>query len=171
MILGRNRRRNKDTTAPRTTEEGKPRAREREPILEPHRKEIEERDGKEPSNFVMWRELKSIALILSRNKQAQAARGRADFGHVRYPADTTLVLLVVLGAREGINHAGRTTEDRGEGGGTNIEFGELVELNIDRILWVSLTLSLDLLGLFRKLVERFQARASGSWIGDCDQLT
>jgi hypothetical protein len=36
-------------------------------------------------------------------------------------------------------------------GRTDVEFGELVELNLDLILGVTLTLSLDLLRLFRGL--------------------
>ena len=86
-------------------------------------------------------------LMLSRNVQAQAAGWGTNLGHLGYPADAALVLLVVLSTSKGVSHARRATEDRGEGGGANVELGELVKVNIDGILRISLALSLDLLGL------------------------
>jgi hypothetical protein len=56
-------------------------------------------------------------------------------------------LFVVLGTSEGVGHTRRAAEDGSEGGGADIELGELIELDIDRILRVALALSLDLLGL------------------------
>lgn len=90
---------------------------------------------------------RTIHLILCRNEEAQATSRCANLGHVGYLADATLVLLVVLSTSEGVGHARGAAEDRGEGGGTDIELGELVELDIDRILRVALALSLDLLDL------------------------
>ncbi len=89
----------------------------------------------------------TASLILCWDKETQATGRRADFGHVRYPAHAALVLLMVLGTSERIGHARRATEDGGEGGGADVELGKLVELDIDRILRVALTLRLDLLGL------------------------
>jgi hypothetical protein len=86
-------------------------------------------------------------LMLSRNEEAQAAGRGADFGHLGYPADAALVLLVILSTSEGVGHARRATEDRGEGGGADVELSELVKLDIDGILRVALALSLDLLSL------------------------
>lgn len=86
-------------------------------------------------------------LILGRNEQAQATGWGANLGHLGYPADTALVLFVVLGTSEGVGHTRRAAEDGGEGGGADIELGELIELDIDGILRVALALSLDLLRL------------------------
>lgn len=72
-------------------------------------------------------------LILARNEQAQAAGRCADLGDLGYPAHAALVLLVVLGAGEGVNDAGGTAEDRSVGGGTDVELGELVELDVDLV--------------------------------------
>lgn len=102
------------------------------------------KDGKKPSNFVIC---KTINLILSGNEEAQATGRRANLGHLGYPADAALVLLVILGTSEGVGHARRATEDGSERGSADVELGELVELDIDRILRVALALSLDLLGL------------------------
>lgn len=54
---------------------------------------------------------------------------------------------MVLGTSEGVGHARRAAEDGSEGGGADIEFGKLIELDIDGILRVALALSLDLLSL------------------------
>jgi hypothetical protein len=102
------------------------------------------KDGKKPSNFVICR---TISLILSRDEEAQATGRRANLGHLGYPADAALVLLVVLGTSEGVRHTRRTTEDWREGGSADVKFGKLVEFDVDRILRVALALSLDLLGL------------------------
>lgn len=72
-------------------------------------------------------------LILTGNEQAQAAGRGADLGDLGYPAHAALVLLVVLGAGEGVGDAGGAAEDRSEGGGTDVELGKLVEFNVDLV--------------------------------------
>src|SRR3954453_21188146 len=89
-----------------------------------------------------------LQLKLTGDEQAQTAGRRTDLRDIRYPADAALVLGVVLGAGEGIRHAGGAAVDRGEGGGTDVELGEGVEVNVDLVLRVAFALGFDLLGLF-----------------------
>lgn len=97
--------------------------------------------GGKPSDFVM------LYLVLAGNKQPQAAGRRPDLADLGYPAQAALVLLVVFGAGEGVGGVGGAGEDRGVGSGADVELGELIELDVNRIRRVTLTLSLDLAGL------------------------
>lgn len=94
-----------------------------------------------PSDFVM------LQLILAGNEQTQAAGRSADLCDLGYPADGSLVLLVILGAREGVRRAGRAAVDRSVGRSADVELGELVELDFDIVLRVAFTLRFDLAGL------------------------
>lgn len=89
-----------------------------------------------------------LQLKLTGDEQAQTAGRRTDLRDIRYPADAALVLGMVLGAGEGVGHAGGAAVDRGERGGTDVEFGEGVEVNVDLVLRVAFALRFNFLGLF-----------------------
>jgi hypothetical protein len=72
----------------------------------------------------------------------------ANLTHLAHPADRALVLGVILGPVEGALLEGCSTVDGGVAGGTDLELGKLVELNLYRVVGVALALSLCLLGLF-----------------------
>lgn len=83
-------------------------------------------------------------LILTGHEQTQATGRCTDLCDVGDPVHAALVLLVVLGAGERIRHERRATEDRGMRGGTDVEFGEGVKVDLNLVRWVALALSLDL---------------------------
>lgn len=85
--------------------------------------------------------------ILTGHKQTQTTGRGANLCDIGYPVHTTLVLLVVLRASEGVRHERRAAENRSVRCGTDIELGEGVEVDFDLVRGIALALSLDLAGL------------------------
>lgn len=81
------------------------------------------------------------------NEQTQTAGWRTNLGDIGYTVNGTLVLLVVFGTSEGIRHVRRAAEDGSVRSGTNVEFGERIEVDLDLVRGVALALTLDLAGL------------------------
>jgi len=54
---------------------------------------------------------------------------------------------MILGASKGVRHARGATVDRCVRGCADVEFGELVEFDVDLVLGVAFALGLDLPGL------------------------
>lgn len=54
---------------------------------------------------------------------------------------------MIFGTSERAGDAWRTAIDRSERSGANVEFRELIKLDVDLVLWGPLALRLDLLGL------------------------
>lgn len=71
----------------------------------------------------------------------------ANFTHFTYPAHGALILGVIFGAIEGTLLVRSTAVDRRMAGCAHIKLGELVELDLNGIIGIALTLSLCLLGL------------------------
>lgn len=71
----------------------------------------------------------------------------ANFTNLTYSANSSLVFGVILGAVKGTLFVRAATVDGGVTGSTNVKLGKLVELDVDRVIWISLTLSLRFLGL------------------------
>lgn len=81
------------------------------------------------------------------SKQPDTASRSTNLTNLAHLANCTLVLRLILRAVERAGNARRTTVNRGIRCSANIEFGELVELNVYLILWTPFALSLDLLRL------------------------
>ena len=71
----------------------------------------------------------------------------AHLAHLADDAHSTLVLGVVLGTVERAFFVGRAAVDGSVAGRANFKLGELVELDLDRIVRVALALRLGLAGL------------------------
>lgn len=71
----------------------------------------------------------------------------ANFAYLAYLTHGTLVLGVVLGAVKGTLLERCTAVDGGVTSSADLELGELIKLDLNRIVGVTLALSLCLLGL------------------------
>jgi hypothetical protein len=71
----------------------------------------------------------------------------ANLAHLAHLAYHALVLGVVLGAVESALLVRGSAVDGRKAGGADLKLGELVELNLDRVVGIPLALRLGLLGL------------------------
>lgn len=71
----------------------------------------------------------------------------ADLAHLTHGAHGAFVLGVILGAVECALLERRAAVDGRVAGSANLELGELVELDLDRVVRVTLALRLGLAGL------------------------
>lgn len=78
---------------------------------------------------------------------------------------------MVLRARERIRDACRTAVDRSVRGGTDVEFGKLVELDVHLVMRVALALGLDFPGLFYlvSIYLRMNEYTYGQGISTCSK--
>jgi hypothetical protein len=81
------------------------------------------------------------------SKQLETAPVLADLADLAHDADGALVLGVVLGAVKGALLVRGAAVDGRVAGGADLKLGELVKLNLDRVVRVALALSLGLAGL------------------------
>lgn len=83
----------------------------------------------------------------TRGKQSDPTRRSPYLAHLANPTKSPLVLRMVLRSVEWAGRAGRPTVDGRKRRSANVEFGKLVELDVDFVLRATLALCLDLLGL------------------------
>jgi hypothetical protein len=69
---------------------------------------------------------------------------RTNLCNLADPAHSSLVLGVILGHVIGTRDAGRALVDRRVGRSADFELGELVEVNVDSVVGIAFTNSLDL---------------------------
>ncbi len=86
-------------------------------------------------------------LIGTLGDELQPAAVLANLAHLADRTHRALVLGVVLGAIKRARLEGRAAVDGGVAGSTDLELGELVELDLYRVVRVALALSLGLLSL------------------------
>ncbi len=89
----------------------------------------------------------STTISRARRKQSDPARRSADLTHLANSTQLPLVLRVMLGSVKRAGGAGGPAIDGGKRRGAHVEFGKLVELDVDLVLRAALALRLDLLGL------------------------
>lgn len=90
-----------------------------------------------------------VVIIITLGKKLQTTTMLANLTHIADPADCSLVLGVVLGPAERTYLERSAAVDGRVAGSTDLELGELIKLNLYRVVGVTLALSLCLLRLLR----------------------